>query len=135
MAPRDTSIKAYNYIKQNGLLSGRRMEVYSCLYQFGPLTASQVFQKTGLKTNQSGRFTELKEMGAIAEKGRTICPVTKSEAILWEVTNNIPQEIKKPATRKEKKNKALSLIAKLGNESQDPLKSQIRKLWYLVNAL
>ncbi|WP_163321644.1 hypothetical protein [Draconibacterium mangrovi] len=132
---RDTSIKAYNSIKANGLITGRRMEVYTCLYQFGPLTASQVFLKTGLKTNQSGRFTELKEMGAIREKGRITCPVTKSEAILWDVADTIPVEPKKKSTRKDKKKEVLKLIAEIGKKVQDPEKSQLRNIWHKVNAL
>lgn len=132
---RDTSIKAYNSIKDNGLITGRRMEVYTCLYQFGPLTASQVFQKTGLKTNQSGRFTELKEMGVITEKGRVTCPVTKSEAILWDVTDKVPSHVEKKPTRKDKKKEILKMIESIGKQMQEPLREEMRKVYCDVKAL
>ena len=54
-----TSIEIYKKIIDNNLLSNMRMKVYEYIHHNQPCTASQVFTGLGLKTNQSGRITEL----------------------------------------------------------------------------
>lgn len=39
---RDTSREAYNKIKEMGLLSQRRWEVYDILYSHGPMTGGEI---------------------------------------------------------------------------------------------
>ena len=46
----------------------------------------------GLKTNQSGRFTELKNLGVIHEVGVRKCKVTGYKVTEWDVTNNLPKK-------------------------------------------
>ena len=102
---RNTSIQAYQTIKENGLLSWRRMEVYECLYHHGPMTGKQL--TISLNTNQSNsgayatRLSELRDRGVVQELGTTKCEYTGYEVILWDVTSNLPTDFKKPPSEKE----------------------------------
>ena len=70
---RHTSIEAFNKIKEEGLLSRRKMEVYEILFRHGPLTAHEIVSIARDKypqANQTGfnaRLSELKEVGYINE--------------------------------------------------------------------
>ena len=101
---RDTSIQAYNTIKENGLLSRRRFQVYDTLYKFGPLTQNEAFKEIAKKdtvTQQSigPRFAELLRAGAIQEVGKTLCSITGNLCIKWDVTKKIPVKVEKKAKR------------------------------------
>jgi hypothetical protein len=87
---RQTSIATYYAIREDGLLSRMRWLVYDCLYQHGPLTAQETFKQLGLESNQSGRFTEMRELGVILEVGERQCAVTGRNVILWDVTAALP---------------------------------------------
>lgn len=112
---RKTSAKVYKRIEKEGLLSKMRFLIYSCLYQSGPLTASEVFHTLKLKTNQSGRFTELREIGVIREIGTTECSMTGNKVILWDVTDKMPRKTSIVEKRK-KKAKIKKLIKELAIE-------------------
>ena len=105
---RDTSIEAYITIKENGLLSQRRFQVYECLYKHGPMTANDVirwYRDQYPDVNQTGfnaRFSELQEMGVITEVGEEIDSVSGNRCILWDVTSNLPNEPPKKLSRKER---------------------------------
>lgn len=86
MTVRGTSLEAYQKIIDSGALSHSREVVYTCLFQNGPLTAQEVFKRLGLETNQSGRFTELEELGVIRAVGERACSVTQNNATVWIVT-------------------------------------------------
>jgi len=103
MRTRQTSIDCYNKIKQEGLLSKRRLQVYESIFNYAPCTASEVFNEKNLKTNQSGRFTELRDLGVIYEKGERLCSVTGRNVIEWDLTDRLPVNVKK--SNKTKKNK------------------------------
>lgn len=99
---RDTSIDAYYEIRDNGLLSERRFEVYDCLYRIKEGTASEVFQEfrkvygKNISSNGSGsRLSELRDMGVIQEKGTKVCPITGQTVILWTTTNQLPTKLNK----------------------------------------
>jgi hypothetical protein len=98
MMVRETSILAYKRIKENGLLSKRRFEVYECLFQHGPMTQMEVCRKLNSEVAHdrsfTPRFSELKRLGVIREMGVTTCKIMNSTAILWEVTNKIPGKLK-----------------------------------------
>lgn len=132
---RETSIQVYNEIKQKGLLSPKRMEIYECIYLHGRMTASEVFQKLGLKTNQSGRFTELREIGCLSEYGTKICSVTSNTAIVWEVTNNLPTELPKQLNAKQKKKEVLDLITELAKELTEPQLTKLRTIYTKVTKI
>lgn len=88
MTVRDTSLAAYRAIVDNGWLGRAQEAVYVCLYHYGPLTAQEVFKRLGMETNQSGRFTELRDMGLIKEAGERVCTVTARSVIEWDVTSS-----------------------------------------------
>lgn len=102
---RQTSIEAYREIKENGLLSKRRWQVYDYLFHNGPATARQAVLAI---SNEFGnnvsiafgslatRFCELRRSGVIEEVGTIIDKETKHEVILWDVTKNLPKKIVKP---------------------------------------
>ena len=106
---RQTSIEAYNRIKQNGLLSRRRFEVYDSLYSFGPVTANELFSNMKLKnktlnqsnTNVRARLNELRELGTAQELGKKICSITKQNVIIWDVTSEVPIKVEKKLTNSQ----------------------------------
>ena len=103
---RDTSIEAYNKIKENGLLSKRRWQVYDVVYNHGPMTSGEAFKilnngsATKSLTQSRARFTELREMGVFVELGERTCSVTGHAAILWDVTSKLPIKFEKPLRQK-----------------------------------
>ena len=108
---RQTSIDCYNKIKQEGLLSKRRLQVYESIYNYAPCTASEVFKEKNLKTNQSGRFTELRDLGVIYEKGERTCSITGKNVIEWDLTDRLPVNIKNPnKTKKQRLDAALNSL-------------------------
>ena len=120
MKIRQTSIDCYNKIKEEGLLSKRRLQVYESIYNSAPCTASEVFKEKNLKTNQSGRFTELRDLGVIYEKGERTCSITGKNVIEWDLTDRIPVNIKKSNnTKKQRINDALNSLRELYWDIQD----------------
>ena len=114
MKTRQTSIDCFNQIKQEGLLSKRRLEVYESIYNSAPCTASEVFKDKNLKTNQSGRFTELRDLGVIYEKGERVCSITGMNVIEWDLTDRLPVNIKNPnKTKKQRLDAALNSLREL----------------------
>ena len=100
---RDTSIEAYQTIKQEGLLSRARLEVYLALFSMGPCTAGELFIKRVsahklVKGSVCARLTELRQIGVVKEVGEKICEATGQNVILWDVTSKLPKKlIKNPA--------------------------------------
>ena len=87
MNTRQTSIDCYNKIKQDGLLSRRRFEVYEALLSSAPCTSSEAIRNA--KTTfgvfgVSSRFTELRDLGVIFEKGEKKCTITGRNVIEWD---------------------------------------------------
>ena len=114
MNTRQTSIDCFNQIKQEGLLSKRRLQVYESIYNSAPCTASEVFKEKNLKTNQSGRFTELRDLGVIYEKGERTCSITGKNVIEWDLTDRLPVNIKNPnKTKKQRLDAALNSLREL----------------------
>src|SRR5579871_3487639 len=103
---RQTSIQAFNTIKENGLLATRQLEVYECIFENGPLTSGEAFkimnQKSPLRnlTQSRARFTELRELGVIYEVRTRICSVTGMNVIEWDVTDRLPIKFEKPFRHK-----------------------------------
>ncbi len=100
MTARRTSIEAYHAIKEGGLLSYRRMQIYEVLYEHGPLTANEIFRmiigKSSInQANVPARLNEMREMGCVEELGEKQCSVTNNNVILWDVTGRIPIRIEK----------------------------------------
>ncbi len=114
MKIRQTSIDCYNKIKQEGLLSKRRLEVYEALLSTAPCTSSEAIRNA--KTTfgvfgVSSRFTELRDLGVIYEKGEKKCSITGRNVIEWDLTDRLPVNVKKTIkTKKQKINDALNLL-------------------------
>lgn len=104
MTVRRTSIEAYNTIKENGLLSKRRWEVYEVLFNYGPLTGGEIGRKmasyrSAVSTadrNIHARLTELRNFGVVYEVGERDCRVTGMSVIEWDVTEALPVKFEKP---------------------------------------
>jgi hypothetical protein len=105
MQTRQTSIEAYNKIKENGLLSQRRFEVYDYVFGNGPTTARGAVKALSKKRGEqvaisfssyAARFSELRDVGVLAEVGTTIDKDTGCEVILWDVTDRLPIKLDKP---------------------------------------
>lgn len=90
---RSTSAEAYYQIKEEGLLSKRRWEVYDALFTCGPSTQMECYKS--LKTNTprdsfTPRFTELKRLGVVKELGERECSVTGRNVLVWDITGRLP---------------------------------------------
>lgn len=95
---RQTSIEAYNYIKDSGMLSKLRWMVYDYVYKNGPLTQREVINAlSDSRKETSGRitsrFSELRRMEAFQEVGTTECKFTGRKVLLWDVTDRVPKVI------------------------------------------
>ena len=112
MNTRQTSIDCFNKIRQEGLLSKRRLEVYEALYISAPCTSSEAI--TNAKTTfgvfgVSSRFTELRDLGVIYEKGEKQCSITGRNVIEWDLTGRLPITVKNNnKTKKQKIGDALN---------------------------
>ena len=108
---RDTSIAAYNELRDSGQLTERRREIYELLYEHGPATSGEIFEiqvresKVKALTQSRARFTELREHGVIQELGTAFCRITGREVILWDVTSASEA---KPLTRSFSKSQQLT---------------------------
>ena len=117
MKTRQTSIDCFNQIKQEGLLSKRRLEVYEALLSSAPCTSSEAIRNA--KTTfgvfgVSSRFTELRDLGVIYEKGEKECSITGRNVIEWHLTDRLPVNIKKSnKTKKQKIADALNSLREL----------------------
>lgn len=107
---RYTSIQAYYHVKNSGVLSLRRWEVYHAILQLGRVTSAEAFKSQlndglGGMTQSRARFTELRDMGFIYEDGTKVCNVTGRTAIAWRICTELPDVLvkKKPKTVKQKK--------------------------------
>ena len=117
MNMRQTSIDCYNQIKQEGLLSKRRLEVFEALLSSAPCTSSEAIRNA--KTTfgvfgVSSRFTELRDLGVIYEKGEKQCSITGRNVIEWDLTDRLPVNVKSSnKTKQQKKNLALNSLREL----------------------
>ena len=100
---RRTSIEAYNRIKEDGLLSERRWQVYDILYEHGPATGNELLihfrAKFGTLYGNSpvvtSRLGELRDLGVAYEVRERDCEVTTFQAAEWDVTENLPIKFEK----------------------------------------
>jgi hypothetical protein len=112
MKVRQTSIDCYNQIKSEGLLTKRRLEVYEAIYNNAPCTSSEALQNSlngqNVLSQSRARFTELRNLGVIYEKGTRVCRVTGRNVIEWDLTDRLPKKVKeRPTTKEERKIYAL----------------------------
>ena len=115
---RQTSIDCYNQIKEQGLLSNMRFKVYEAILKKAPCTSGEAFATMTTKENQisqsRARFTELRNLGVIYEKGEKQCSITGRNVIEWDLTDRLPVNLKNPnKTKQQKKNLALNSLREL----------------------
>ena len=117
---RQTSIDCYNQIKAGGLLSKRRLQVYEILLENGSLTGTQVsilFKQKHFSSNHSegirNRITELFDRGVVYEKSIVECKHSNRKVTLWDLTDNLPKEVKLRKTKKDRVNEALESLREL----------------------
>jgi len=91
-----TSIEAYQTIRDNGLLSKRRWQVYDFIYRNQPCTLNAIIQglaRTGQNTGAiSGRISELRRLSVIEPCGDQVAP-TGHRVLLWRTTRGLPKKI------------------------------------------
>lgn len=104
--PRQTSIEVYNTIKNNGLLSKLRFETYKLLYEYGPMSANELFHKAkevynnaNLRDTYHQRLSELKEQNVCIEVDKRDCKITGREVLIWDVTNNLPTKFSRSKSK------------------------------------
>jgi hypothetical protein len=105
---RSTSIATYEQIVAEGLLPEKRLEVYECIFERGPCTATQVEVWLNDKSAHK-RTSELRDQGVLYEKGEVDCPITGRPAILWDVTDALPTAYSADGVRESRK----QLLARL----------------------
>ena len=115
MKTRQTSIDCFNEIRENGLLSGRRLEVYEAILKNAPCTTNEALQDVYSGSHGVGsRTTELRDVGVIYEVRTRQCRVTGRNVIEWDVTDRLPLNIKKTnKTKKNRINDALNSLREL----------------------
>ena len=102
---RETSIEVFHRIKEDGLLSQRRLEVYSQLFQLGPCTANELFKKTKgtsqvSQANIQPRLNELVALGVAREVGTRECQITGNRVLVYDVTAHLPIKFDKVGKHK-----------------------------------
>ena len=101
---RQTSIDAYNKIREDGLLGKLQLEVYGLLFDHGPLTQGELWDRF-MREHQghsiSPRFAELHALGVIHPIGERACRFSGVNAILWDVTDQLPNERLKKETKEQ----------------------------------
>lgn len=84
------------------MLSVRRWEVYSHLFQHGPLTRNELDRDLAHgrpNPAYSRRLAEMERMGVLARVGVRVCLVSGFNAELWDVTDQLPTKLPvRPAT-------------------------------------
>lgn len=95
---RETSFEAFQYICQSGKVTKTKLEIYRVLFNWGPLTRSEIDARMAhkaYKSHISARLCDMRDMGIVAEKGVRICTVTGLKVIQWDVTSGLPAAVKR----------------------------------------
>ena len=129
---RQTSIDCYNQIKKEGLLSKTRLRIYKELLNQSCVTAKEL-EVTMDYSYAHQRLSEMRNLGTISEVGTRKCRITGRESIVWDLTDNLPNDIKRSTnTKKERIIEALVAL----HELYDWQKSkEDREKWFIVEDL
>ena len=135
MSIRQTSIDCFKQIQAQGLLSKRRLEVLETILQSAPCTSSEAIKNAKVTFGVFGvssRFTELRDLGVIYEKGIKKCTVTGRNVIEWDLTDKLPLKEKVPVvTKKQKIQEILNEISDFGKTLFDEEEKKILRGIYL----
>ena len=131
---RQTSIDCYNQIKAEGLLSKRRLKVYRAIMKNAPCTTNEATKDLDSGSYGIGsRTTELRRLGVIYESGVRRCRVTGRNVIEWDLTDNLPKDIKlSTKTKKERTAEALIALRELYNWKAS---KEERQKWFVTEDL
>ena len=140
MTTRQTSINCFNQIKANGLLSKKRFEVYEALCNFAPCTSAEVLStmlsKNSAITSSRARFTELRELGVIYEKGTKKCTITGKTAIEWDLTDKLPIKLETSAnTKKNRVDTAINSLRELYKNKINATTDDWQKVANLIRSI
>ena len=115
MKTRQTSIDCYRKIKSEGLLAKRRLEVYEAIFKNAPCTTNEALKDIHSGSHGVGsRTSELRELGVIYEVQNRKCTITGMNVIEWDLTDNLPKNIKLSKNAKQdRKEGALNLFREL----------------------
>jgi len=139
-----TSIDTYHAIRDSGVLSEKRMNVFDIFYENpNGLTGSEVSElyKSKFPTSKHSetirnRITELCQMGVIAEMGVSECPYTKRKVMKWCCVDKLPIPLEKKATRKEQIKEILDDITAFGKSlKSEEEKIVLRTIYHKIKAL
>lgn len=139
---RNTSLDAYNALKSNGFLTGLQGKVYDVLFHNGPLTQGEVWNEFLVDYQRHSiapRFAELEKIGVIQTVGERPCRLTGVTALIWDVTNHVPESkpVKVPVKKlADEAPKIIALLERLDeyfNSLPEDKKQEV--LHYDVNQL
>jgi len=110
--PRLTTLQAYHKLRDFGGLAAGRWHVFDLVWHRGPGTSAEILEEDirthpqRALTQSRARFTELRDMGLIAELGIVTCRVTGNRAILYDVTGRaeplpLPRKRKRDSTKRQ----------------------------------
>lgn len=116
---RDTSVAVYVRIRDEGLLSRARWDVYDALYRHGPLTGSELNSHLRSKSAHK-RVSELVERGLVREVGVRRCTVTLENVLAWDVTSRLPVEPTKSPSQPSKRQLRVAVEAMRARHRQEP---------------
>jgi hypothetical protein len=96
-----TSIIAYHKIKENNLLSKKRMEVYEALIKFGPCSSGELIkyaklQKDGIPVQARARLNELEERKVAEVIETRPCKITGNKVKIYRVIDALPVNPQRP---------------------------------------
>lgn len=138
---RQTSIEVFKQIRDNGLLSKRRMEVYEIVFNHGPMTSNETFDYSelngidGYRHNANARMTELRELGVVYEAGTKQCSKSGNTVILWDVTDKLPVKPERKITKDEKLKSLVGEIVELGKTIDPQWKPQLRTIYSMAKSI
>ena len=118
MAIRQTSIDCYNQIKAQGLLSKLRLKTYNAMLNVVPCTAGELqdyIDKNKIQVKHSWKLlSQLRDLKVIYEKNERKCKITGRNVIEWDLTDNLPINVKVNAnTKKQRVETALDYLNQL----------------------
>jgi hypothetical protein len=138
-----TSIDTFLHIKNEGLLSEKRLRVYEIFYEYGELTGAQVSEIYRSKYPAAehsetirNRITELVQMNCVKQIGTTQCDKTKRTVHTYISTNELPSQLKKNPDKKQILLHSLKRVESVASKIDDEItKEELRKLWRSLNYL
>lgn len=137
MITRQTSIDCYNKIKQEGLLSKRRLEVYEAILKNAPCTTNEALKDLYSGSHGVGsRTTELRDVGVIYEKGEKKCSITGRNVIEWDLTDRLPVNLKKTnKTKKHRTDDALNSLRELFKNKKNSTVEDWKEVANLIKSI